>query len=43
MPAYLMHGHLRRAYQRTCDFGYGPVKVTGLDADDRLRTSRPWT
>ena len=37
MPAYLMHGHLHRAYQRTCDFGYGPVKVTGLDADNRLR------
>jgi hypothetical protein len=37
MPTYLMHGHLHRAYQRTCDFGYGPVKVTGLDADNRLR------
>jgi len=37
MPTYLMHGHLHRAYQRTCDFGYGPVNVTGLDADNRLR------
>jgi hypothetical protein len=37
MPTYLMHGHLHRAYQRTCDFGYGPVMVTGLDADNRLR------
>ena len=37
MPAYLMHGHLHRAYQRTCDFGYGPVRVAGLDADNRLR------
>ena len=32
-----MHGHLHRAYQRSCDFGYGPVQVTGLDADSRLR------
>lgn len=30
-PAHLMHGHLHRAYARTCDFGYGPVQVTGLD------------
>jgi hypothetical protein len=37
MPAYLMHGHLHRAYRRTVDFGYGPVRVTGLDADNRLR------
>lgn len=36
-PSHLMHGHLHRAYQRTCDFGYGPVQVTGLDADGRLR------
>ena len=33
----LMHGHLHRTYQRSCDFGYGPVQVTGLDADNRLR------
>jgi hypothetical protein len=32
-PAHLMHGHLHRAYHRICDFGYGPVQVTGLDAD----------
>lgn len=32
-PKWLMHGHLHRAYQRTCDFGYGPVEVTGLDCD----------
>ena len=32
-----MHGHLHRAYQRTCEFGYGPVQVTGLDADGQLR------
>jgi hypothetical protein len=32
-----MHGHLHRAYQRTCDFGYGPVQVTGLAADGSLR------
>jgi hypothetical protein len=36
-PSHIMHGHLHRAYQRTCDFGYGPVQVTGLDADGRLR------
>ncbi len=36
-PSYLMHGHLHRAYQRICDFGYGPVQVTGLCADGRLR------
>ena len=36
-PAYLMHGHLHRAYQRTCNFGYGPVHVTGLAADGSLR------
>jgi len=33
-PAHLMHGHLHRSYQRTCDFGYGPVEVTGLDCDE---------
>ena len=38
-PTHLMHGHLHRAYQRGCDFGYGPVRVTGLDADDRLRNT----
>jgi hypothetical protein len=32
-----MHGHLHRAYQRDCAFGYGPVEVTGLAADGRLR------
>jgi hypothetical protein len=36
-PAHLMHGHLHRAYQRSCDFGYGPVQVTGLAADGLLR------
>jgi hypothetical protein len=36
-PAQLMHGHLHRAYQRTCDFGYGPVQVTGLAADGSMR------
>jgi Calcineurin-like phosphoesterase len=36
-PAHLMHGHLHRAYQRTCDFGYGPVHITGLAADGSLR------
>jgi Calcineurin-like phosphoesterase len=36
-PSRIMHGHLHRAYQRSCDFGYGPVQVTGLDADNRLR------
>jgi hypothetical protein len=36
-PAHLMHGHLHRAYQRACDFGYGPVQVTGLAADGVLR------
>lgn len=36
-PTYIIHGHLHRAYQRNCDFGYGPVQVTGLDTDDRLR------
>jgi hypothetical protein len=36
-PSYIIHGHLHRAYQRICDFGYGPVQVTGLDSDNRLR------
>jgi hypothetical protein len=36
-PAHLMHGHLHRAYQRSCDFGYGPVQVKGLAADGSLR------
>jgi predicted phosphodiesterase len=36
-PAHLMHGHLHRAYRRSCDFGYGPVEVTGLAADGELR------
>lgn len=36
-PGHLMHGHLHRAYQRSCDFGYGPVQVTGLAADGVLR------
>jgi hypothetical protein len=36
-PAHLLHGHLHRAYRRTCDFGYGPVQVTGLAADGALR------
>jgi hypothetical protein len=36
-PSHLMHGHLHRAYQRTCDFGYGPVQVTGLASDGSLR------
>lgn len=36
-PSYIVHGHLHRAYQRNCDFGYGPVQVTGLAADGRLR------
>lgn len=30
-PRWIMHGHLHRAYTRDCDFGYGPVEVTGLD------------
>jgi len=33
-PSHLMHGHLHRSYQRMCDFGYGPVEVTGLDCDE---------
>jgi hypothetical protein len=36
-PAHLMHGHLHRAYQRSCDFGYGGVQVTGLAADGVMR------
>lgn len=32
-PSHLMHGHLHRCYQRTCDFGYGDVQVTGLACD----------
>lgn len=32
-PAHLIHGHLHRAYSRACEFGYGPVQVTGLAAD----------
>lgn len=30
-PRHVIHGHLSRGYQRTCDFGYGPVEVTGLN------------
>ena len=33
-PRHLMHGHLHRAYRRTCDLGYGPVEVTGLDCGE---------
>jgi hypothetical protein len=36
-PRYLMHGHLHRSYQRDCDFGFGPVQVTGLAADGTLQ------
>ena len=36
-PAHVMHGHLHRAYQRTCDFGYRPVHVTGLGSDGSVR------
>jgi hypothetical protein len=36
-PSHLMHGHLHRTYQRSCDFGYGPVQVTGLAADGVMR------
>ena len=36
-PRYLMHGHLHRSYQRNCDFGFGPVQITGLAADGTLR------
>lgn len=36
-PTHLLHGHLHRAYQRSWDFGYGPVQVTGLAADGSLR------
>jgi hypothetical protein len=36
-PRYLMHGHLHRAYQRDCAFGFGPVQVTGFAADGALR------
>jgi hypothetical protein len=32
-PRWLMHGHLHIGYQRTADFGYGPVEITGLDRD----------
>lgn len=32
-PRHIIHGHLHRVYGRTCDFGYGPVRVTGLGAD----------
>jgi len=35
-PTWLIHGHLHRAYRRTCDFGYGPVQVTGLSADGKF-------
>jgi hypothetical protein len=32
-PSHVMHGHLHMGYARTCDFGYGPVEVTGLNMD----------
>jgi len=35
-PTHLMHGHLHRSYQSSCDFGAGPVQVTGLCDDGRL-------
>jgi hypothetical protein len=34
-PSHLMHGHLHIGYQRTVDFGYGPVEITGLDRDGK--------
>lgn len=40
-PGYLIHGHLHRSYTRTCDFGYGPVQVTGLDCDPAIDDPRP--
>jgi hypothetical protein len=36
-PSYLIHGHLHLGYQRTTDFGYGPVQITGLDRDGAKR------
>jgi hypothetical protein len=49
-PAHLMHGHLHRAYQRTCDCGDQPVQVTGLGTDGSMRnfavldvTAMDWT
>lgn len=32
-PAHVLHGHLHRPYRRVCDFGYGDVRVTGLDCN----------
>jgi hypothetical protein len=32
-PSHILHGHLHRYYSRTCDFGYGPVSVNGLDTN----------
>jgi Calcineurin-like phosphoesterase len=32
-PSHIIHGHLHRCYSRTCDFGYGPVQVTGLNCN----------
>jgi predicted phosphodiesterase len=32
-PSVLIHGHLHIPYSRTVDFGYGPVKITGLGMD----------
>lgn len=36
-PQTLFHGHLHLPYQRTCDFGWGPLEVTGLACDGRSR------
>lgn len=32
-PSHYMHGHLHRRYGRTYDWGWGPVKITGLGMD----------
>jgi Calcineurin-like phosphoesterase len=37
---HVIHGHLHMGYQRMCDFGYGPVTVTGLDREPRPDMAR---
>lgn len=32
-PRLIWHGHYHRRYDATADFGYGPVRVCGLDCD----------
>jgi hypothetical protein len=40
-PTHVFHGHYHVRYNETVDFGYGPVRVAGLDCDGSESDS--WT